>query len=398
MMLFDRKNETLTREGLEQVQLERLQAQVARLRRSVPRYRKTLGDIRVESLADLRHLPVTTPEDLAAAFPYGLFALPLKEVVRLHSTIGANGVQVVAGYTRNDLTQWARLAARQLVAAGSTSHDVIQIGFGSGTFSQSMAYILGAEQIQASAIPQDVSHPDHQLAVMRNCRASVLITTPAQARELIQVLQQRGVDPQSLQLRAVLLSRPVPEAEREELKSGLFTEIRCNFGLSEVLDPGLCVECREHHMHVNEDHFIVELMGGELLVTTLTREAMPLLRYRTRVSCRMDEIRCPCGRTGTVIVPGERLDGRFRVNEIPLYRQQIEDVLVQTRVKGEPFVVDINERRVRVSVQVSAKMFPDTVRHLESMREEIQLECFSRLGIRAEVAFLSPMEFAKQKK
>lgn len=395
MMVFDRKYETLPREDLAQLQLERLQALVARLRRNVPRYRKTLGDIRVESLADVGRLPATTPEDLAAAFPYGMFALPLREVIRLQSAVGAKGVQVVSGYTRNDLTQWGRLAARQLAAAGSTSHDVILIGFGGGTFTPSLAYLLGAELMESSVIPQDACHPHRQLAVMQSFRANVLITTPSQARELIQAMREREIDPQSLQLRVVLLSRPVSPEERDELKTGLFTEIRCSFGVAEVLDPGLCVECREHRLHVNEDHFLVELDGDELLVTTLTREAMPLLRYRTCVQARLDSARCPCGRTGVVLAPIGRLDGRVRVNEMPLYRAQIEEVLAQTRAGGHPFILDIAEGRVAVSLKVTAKLIPDTVRQLESLREEIRSECLTRLGIRAEVAFLSPLEFDK---
>lgn len=394
MTIFDRKYETLPQEDLAQLQLERLQALVARLRRNVPRYRKSLGEARVESLDHLRHLPPTTPADLSAAFPYGMFALPLREVIRLHSTVGAQGRQLVVGHTRNDLTQWGRLAARQLVAAGGTSHDVIQLGFSGGMFNQAMAYILGAELIEASVIPQDTSHPHRQLAVMQNFRASILITTPTQARELIQALRQKNIDPQSLHLRVMLLSRPIPPEEREELAGGLFTEVRCSFGLAEVLDPGLCVECQEHKLHVNEDHFLVERDQGELLVTTLTREAMPLLRYRTSVQCQIEQARCPCGRTGSIITPGAPIDGRVRVNEMPLYRWQIEEVLAQTPAAGHPFMLELSERGVSVAIRVSAQLFPDTVRKLEALRKEIESECFSQLGIRAEVSFLSPITFS----
>ncbi len=395
MIMFDRKYETLPREDLAQVQLERLQALVARLRRNVPRYRHALGDVRVESLDDLGRIPPTVPEDLAAAFPYGMFALPLREVIRLHSALGAKGVQLVVGHTRNDLTQWGRLAARQVVAAGGTSHDVIQLGFSGSMFNQALAYIRGAELIEASVIPQDTTHPHRQLAVMQSFRASILITTPTQAHELIKALREKGIDPQSLHLRVMLLSRPVPPAERADLETGLFTEVRGGFGLAEVLDPGLCVECQEHNLHVNEDHFLVELDKGELLVTTLTREAMPLLRYRTAVLCQLEQSRCPCGRTGAILTPGARLDDRFRINEMPLYRQQIEEVLAQTKAAGHPFALTFSERGVSVALRVGTQLFQDTVRKLEALRHEIESECFSRLGIRAEVAFLSPITFEK---
>lgn len=393
MSIFDRRRETAPRADLEQVQLERLQALLARLRRNVPRYRKLVGSLRVESLDDLARLPVTTPEDLAAAFPYGMFALPLREVIRLHSRLGPGGMQLVVGHTRNDLAGWARLTARQLVAAGATAHDVIQIGFGGTALQQAPGYALGAELIEASVIPQDVFHPEYQLAMMQSYRASILVTTPTEAYDLAEILDRRGIDPQSLQLRAVILSRPVPEDEREELKTRLFSDIRCTFGVGEVLDPGLCVECSQRRLHVNEDAFLVESVDGELVVTTLIREAMPLLRYRTRVAGSIVRDACPCGRTGAVVQPGERLDGRLRVNERPIYRSQIEALIGQTRVAGQPFSLKISEREIHIRIMVSARFFPDTVRVMESIQNEIESQFMAQFGIRARVEYLEPRNF-----
>ena len=398
MNIFDRRNETMPREAIEQFQLERLQALLARLRRNVPRYRKTIGSLQVESLSDLRNLPVTSPKDLAAAFPYGMFALPLREVIRLHSTVGPNGMQLVIGHTRNDLTQWARLAARQLVAVGGTANDVIQISFAGGAFGQAVGYMLGAELIGASVIPQDAYHTEYQLAMMQSYRASILITTPSQARELAAILDRRGIDPQSLQMRTVLLSRPVSAEDRDYLKTGLFAEIRFSFGVAEVLNPGLCVECEHGRFHVNEDQFIVEVEDGELLVTTLAREAMPLLRYATRIRCGVDHAKCPCGRTGATLKPGERLDGRLRVNEMPLYKDQIQALLATTRAAGHRFMTEISESQVTIFLEVTEKLFPDTVRELEDLKEEIETEFMSRLGIRAEVAYLAPREFDQRQR
>lgn len=396
MNVFDLKHETLSAEARTQLQLERLQALLARLRRTVPRYRKILGSFDAPSLADVRRLPATTPEDLAAAFPYGMFALPLREVIRLHSAVGPGGMQLVIGHTRNDLAHWGRLAARQLAAAGGSAHDLTQVGFGGGTFGQSLGYMLGAEQLGASVIPQEAYHTEYQLAMMQSYRASILITTPTQAHELAQVLEQRGIDPQSLPLRTVLLSRPVPDEERERIRTGLFADVRCTFGAAEVLDPGLCVECSERRFHVNEDEFLVEIEGGELIVTTLVREAMPLLRYRTRIRCGLERPRCPCGRTGAVLTPGDRLDGRLRVNEMPLYRPQIEALLKETRAAGNPFLVDISDRAVRISILVTRELFPDTVRHMQALEAEIESRFFTHLGIRATVAFLGPREFDRE--
>ena len=396
MNKFDRRHETMARDELDLFQLERVQALVARLKRNVPRYRKSLGNLAVESLPDLCKIPPTAPRELAAAFPYGMFALPLVEVIRLHSIVGPGGMQLVIGHTRNDLTQWGRMAARQLVAAGGTSHDVIQIGFGDGTFGQALGYMLGAEMIEASVIPQDAYHTEYQLAMMQSYRASILITTPTQAHMLADVMDARGIDPQSLQLRTILLSRPVPAAEREALRASLFADVHCGFGVAEVLDPGLAIECEEGRLHVNEDQFLAECENGELLVTTLSREAMPLLRYRTRIACDFDAVKCRCGRTGRVIRPGERLDGRLRVNEMPLYRNQIDAVLEQTRAAGHPFLLDISEDRVEISIKVTEKLFADTVSRMENLRIEIENEFLNRLGIRAKVSYLGPRAFEER--
>ncbi len=388
MKLLDPKYEAMSAEALAQFQLERLQALLARLRRNVRRYRESLGDLRVESLADLARLPITTPEDLVAAFPYGLFALPLREVVRLHSTVGPAGRQLLIGHTRGDLRQWGRLIARQLTAAGVTAHDVLQICFQTGISGKALGYLLGAEMLEASVISEDHFHIDYQLAMLQNCHATVLVMTPDNARELLELLARRRIDPQSLNLRAVLLSRPVPPAERDEIRTGLFAPVWTSFGVDEILDPGLCVECPEGRFHVNEDQFLVETLDGELLVTTLCREAMPLLRYRTRIAGAIRREKCACGRTGAVLQPGARLDGRFRVSERPLYEAQMADVLAQTRAAGYPFHLEISERRVDVAIEIRSDVFVDAMRDLADMRYEIQAEFLARLGIAARVRYI----------
>ena len=390
MSVFDKKAETMPRTELEQLQLERLQALLSRLRHNVREYRDRLGDRRVESLADIQTLPATMPRDFAEAFPYGMFALPLREVIRLHSAVGAEGIPLVIGHTRNDLLNWGRLAARQLVAAGVTAHDVIQIRFGGGGFMPSFGFMRGAEQIEASVIPEDPFHIELQLSTLQNYRATVLITTPSNARELVTLLAEKQVDAQSLQLRTLILSRPITSEERKELEAGLFAEIYTAFGTPETLDPGLCAECEEGHLHVNEDHFFVETVDGELLVTTLCREAMPLLRYRSRLNATLRQEACPCGRTGAILLPGNRLDERFLVNDMPLYERQISDVLETTRAAGHEFTLSITERSVVISITVTETLFGDTIRSLTSLKEQIETEFQSRLGITADVQFVSP--------
>lgn len=388
MSVFDRRYEMIPRAELEQLQLERLQALLVRLKRNVRRYREQLGERRVEKLDDLASLPLTTPEDVARSFPYGMFALPLREVIRLHTAVGPEGQPLVIGHTRNDLAQWGRLVARQLVASGVTANDVVQICLGGGVYEGAAGWLFGAQVIEASVIAEDPAHTDYQLAMLQNYRPTVLITTPTNALELQRVLEQRRIDPQSLHLRTVLLSRPVDAGTREQLRSGLFAAVQCNFGLGEILDPGFCVECEAGRFHVHEDHFLAEIVEGELVVTTLSREAMPLLRYRTAVACELARAKCSCGRTSVQIVPGQRLDRRLCVNEAPLYQGQIAEVLAQTKAAGHPFKVTVSERRILLAIEMSDDLFSDTVWHIENLQREIESEFVTRLGIEAKVRFV----------
>jgi len=390
MSILDPKYETPPSEALQQLQLERLQALLVRLKRNVRRYRELVGDIRVESLADLSRLPVTQPEDLANSFPYGMFALPLREVIRLHSAVGPEGRQLITGHTQNDIKYWGRLVARQLVAAGVTANDVIQINLGDGSSSSFSGYVLGAQTIEASVIAEDPFHIDYQLAMLQNYRPTVLVTTPTNAREIATLLDQRRIDPQSLHLRSVLLSRPVTDTEQDQLQAGLFAQVQGNFGIAEVLDPGFCVQCAEGHFHVNEDQFLVELQGEELLVTTLAREATPLLRYATRIACSLRHGKCPCGRTNATLVPGRRLDQRVLINEMPLYQQQLREVLAHTAAAGHPAEFEITDHRVIISLSVSERIFDDLVRTLQSVQLEVESEFLARLGVEAVVRLVSP--------
>lgn len=389
MRIFDPKNETMQPAALAQLQLERLQALVARLKRNVRRYREMMGDLRIEAVEEIEKLPLTEMTELADSFPYGMFALPLQEVIRLHSAVGPDGRQLVVGHTRNDLAQWGRLVARQLVAAGVNSSDVIQICFGNGQFGRALGCMLGAELIEASVIPDDPSHVDYQLAMLRNYKTTVLVTSPANARELANLIEARSIDSQALFLRTVILSRPVDEAVRNELKRALSATIKCSFGVSEALDPGLCVECKEGNLHANEDHFLVESKNGELILTTMCREATPLLRYRTRIACDIVRMPCACGRTGAILKPGRRLDDRRLVNETPIYPAQVEAVLACTKAAGQKVTIEILESKVVISIVVTKPFFSDTMRTMIDLQQEIASEVLTRLGIKAEIRFIS---------
>jgi phenylacetate-CoA ligase len=270
-----------------------------------------------------------------------------------------------------------------------TANDVVQMCFGGGVYGAA-GYLFGAQVIEASVIAEDSAHVDYQIATLQNFQPTVLITTPGNALDLMQVMEQRRIDPQSLHIRTVLLSRPVDAETRERLAAGLFARVKCNFGLGEILNPGLCVECSAGHFHVHEDHFLPEVQDGELVLTTLCREALPLLRYRTRVRCELTREKCSCSRTGAIIVPGARLDGRLRVNETPLYQDQIAEVLARTKTAGQPFNVTVSERRISVSIEISDALFDDTVGLIEELTREIESEFLARLGIEADVRFIPP--------
>jgi len=392
MRFFDERNETMDRAETEQFQLERLQALIVRLRRNVRSRAEELEGMTVESLEDIEKLPLLTPRMLAEHAPYGMFALPLREVIRLQSALGPGGRQLVIGHTRNDLLHWGRLVARQLVAAGVTASDVIQICFAGGAFEKSLGSLLGAELVEASVIPQEPFHIDEQLAMMRNYRATVIVTTPTNAIELVELLEEQDVDPQSLQLKAVLLSRPVEEAEKARIKDGLMADVYCAFGVGEVLDPGICVQCQEGRFHLNEDQFIAESVDGELVLTTLCREAIPLLRYRTAISAEIERCQCDCGRTGAVVIPGGRLDGRLLVNETPVYEVQIREVLNRILDDNHPFRIEMAGRRVVISLEITREFFSDKMGRLTDIKELVESEILSRLGIDAEIVYVNPSQ------
>lgn len=390
MRVFDRRHELMPRHELEQLQLERLQSLLVRLTRNVRRYREQIAGIHVRSIDDLAQLPFTTPEEMESSFPYGMFALPMGRVVRVHSTTGPGGRRLVIGHTRNDLVQWGRLVARQLVASGLTEKDVVQIALGAGPQRGGSGYLLGAELIEASVIGEEASHVDVQISMLQTYRPTTLIATPTIALELAHTLETDKIDLQSIHLRTLLLTRPVSEAVKVELESLLLVDVQSNFGIDQILDPGFSVQCAEGHFHVNEDQFLVETQQGELVVTTLCREAMPLLRYRTRLACHILREKCPCGRTGAILVPGAPLDGRLSINETTLYEPQIAQTLNNTPAADHPFTFQTTDRYLILSIEMSPKLYSDKMSQMIDTRRAIEEQFHIELGIEAQVRFTTP--------
>jgi len=348
-MTWQPDSERMDREELEQLQLERLESTVSRVYRNVPFYRKRFDEVGFDpddlrSLADLRRLPFTTKRDFRDNHPYGLFAVPLREVVRVHASSGTTGLATAVGYTRNDLKTWADLTARVLVAGGVGREDVVQVAFDYGLFTGAFGLHHGAERIGASVIPVSSAKAMRQIEIMQAYRTTALVTTPSHALALADAMIEARVNRSALSLRYGLFgAEPWSESMRAELEEKLRVVATDNYGLSEVLGPGLSGECLERRgLHVAEDHFLVEVVDpktlepirdgevGELVVTTLTREALPVVRFRTRDLTSLVREPCACGRTLARMgrVKG-RTDDLLLVKGARVFPSEIEAVLLE---------------------------------------------------------------------
>jgi phenylacetate-CoA ligase len=399
--------ETMAREDLEQVQVERLQATLRRACQNVAFYRDLYArsgvDIdEVRSLADLARLPFTTREDLRASYPYGMFAVPLKDIVRIHSTSGTSGKPVVVGYTANDISAWTSIVARIYRAAGVTENDLAQISFNSGLSSAALGLQYAAESIGASVIPASGESVARQASVMRDYKTTVLVGTPSYALHIASYLREQRIHPEELRLRVGLLgAESWSEAMREEIERGLHLKAYDNYGLTEVIGPGIAFECAERSgLHVNEDHFIVEVIDpetlrpvppgveGELVFTTIAKQGIPLVRYRTGDVSALIEGDCPCGRTLARIrrVSG-RIDDMVIVDGVNIFPSQIEEVIL--KVEGvEPhyrIILDRVEGEDTIEVQAEiSEAFPDFDEgaKVSALRMRLQSALDEALGIR----------------
>ncbi len=399
----------MAREDLEQLQLERLQSTLYRVGTHVPFYRKKFDELKfnydaVRSLDDIRQLPFTEKEDLRSNYPYGLFAVPLRDVVRVHSSSGTTGLATVVGYSRNDIKMWANLVGRILTAAGVTRNDVVQIAFGYGLFTGGFGLHYGAEHIGASVIPISSGNTKRQIQIMQDFKTTALVCTPSYALVIADTMMEMGVNPNGLSLRFGLFGgEPWSEAMRKEVHEKLGILATDNYGLSEVMGPGVAGECQEcNGLHINEDHFLLEVVDpitlepvapgevGELVITTLTKEAFPMIRYRTRDLTRFLLEPCPCGRT---LKRMERVIGRsddmLIIKGVNVFPIQIEKVLFE--IKGtEPHYQIIVERenhtdKVSVLVEVSENIFFDEMKKQRQMVDHIKARLAAELGIGVDV-------------
>jgi phenylacetate-CoA ligase len=411
-MIYNEEFETLPREALEALQLKRLQQVAQRLYHTVGFYKKSFDKAGVSpdqlrSLADLRRFPFTTKQDLRDNYPFGLFATPMSSVVRLHASSGTTGASTVVGYTHRDIETWSELMGRCFVAAGLTKNDIIHNAYGYGLFTGGLGAHYGAEKIGASVIPMSGGNTKRQITILQDFRPTAICCTPSYALNLAEQGEAMGVDMRSLALRVgVFGAEPWSEKMREEIEKVMGITAFNIYGLSEIMGPGVAMECAEARdgMHIFEDHFLVETIDpktgevlepgeeGEIVFTTLTKEAFPLIRYRTRDIARLNPAPCRCGRThhrmGRVM---GRSDDMLIIRGVNVYPSQIEAVLVG--IEGlEPHYQLIVDREgtldtLEVQVEMSEKQSVnfDEVKVLQKLEQQLKKDMKDYLGITAKI-------------
>ena len=416
-MIYNEEFETLPREVLESLQLKRLQQVVQRVYHTVGFYRTAFDKAGVKpddikTLSDLRRLPFTTKQDLKDNYPFGLFAVPMSSIVRLHASSGTTGRSTVVGYTKRDIDTWSELMARCFVAAGLTKNDIIHNAYGYGLFTGGLGAHYGAEKLGASVIPMSGGNTKRQIMILQDFGPTAICCTPSYALNLAEQGKAMGVDMQSLKLRVGILgAEPWSEQLRDEVESKLNITALNIYGLSEIMGPGVSMECLEgrHGMHVFEDHFIVEAIQpetgellpygeeGELVFTTITKEAFPLIRYRTRDISRLMVEPCRCGRSHLRMdrVTG-RSDDMLIIRGVNVFPSQIEAVLVAV-TELEPHYQLLVDRvgsldTLEIQVEISEKIFADSdeVRNLQKIERRLAKDIKDYLGVTAKIKLVEP--------
>ena len=411
------KEETMSREEIEAIQLERLKKTVSRVYENVPAYRAKMDEAGVkpediQTLKDLRRLPFTTKQDMRDNYPYGLFAAPKKALRRIHASSGTTGKPTVVGYTAADLEVWRECVARLAVAGGATEDDIAQICFGYGMFTGALGLHYGLEKVGAAIVPSSTGNTEKQLMYMKDFGSTLLVATPSYAMRIAEVAKQIGIDPKrDLQIKSLVLgSELMTEAMRQELYKvwGEDVNLTQNYGMSELMGPGVSGECLElNGMHINEDHFIAEVINpetgevlepgekGELVVTCLTKEALPLIRYRTRDITRLMYEPCPCGRTTARM---ENLSGRtddmLKIRGVNVFPSQIEEVLINTEGIGPNYEILVERKNhsdiLTIRVEVEAESMMDSYSALENLESGLKNKLHLMLGLDGKVQLVSP--------
>lgn len=412
MALRNEREECLELDERGQQQLERLQSVLNRAFRSVPFYRNRLQDSgvdvsQIERLEDLAAIPFTERAHFSENYPYGLFAVPLRDVVRIHTAPGILLQPTVSGYTKHDLVVWRELVARALTAAGVSSVDILQIDLDAGLANWGRDYKDGAEIIEASVIPLTVLHPEKQLMILRDYRTSTLVTTASAARHLVQGMDRCNLNPNALALRTlILVGEPPEESVRAQLEEQLHVKTWVHYGLSDVPGPALAFECEERDgLHVSEDHFLTEVIDpvsgrrapegeeGELVLTTLTTRAFPLIRFKTGDRVRLMAGTCPCGRTlRRMQWLHQRSDELMVIRGVKVHQRHA--LMVLERVLGfvpEKVLFFIRRSGLRdhleIWLEVEERLFSDEIKQMERLAQRLGMELEQELGVAVRMRF-----------
>jgi phenylacetate-CoA ligase len=413
-MIWNQHIECMSREDMEALQLRRLREMVDRIYYNVPFYRKKLQEVGfmpgdINHLSELSKLPFTTKKDLQENYPFGIFAVPASEVVRVHASSGTTGKPTVVGYTRKDLDTWAEVTARCLYMANTDRQGVVQVSYGYGLFTGGLGLHGGAERIGASVIPMSGGNTEKQLMLMEDFGTTLLGCTPSYALHMAEVLEQSGMDRSRFKIKyGVFGAEPWSERMRQQIENDWQIRAYDIYGLSEIMGPGVANDCDARKgLHIHEDHFYPEIINpvteellpegqeGELVFTTFTKEAFPLLRYRTKDLSALHREPCDCGRT---LVRMEKITGRsddmLIIRGVNVFPTQVESVLLEF---GEtaPYYQLIVERegtldKLTIEVEMSPSLFSDTVTGLAKLESRIRHRIDSVLGLSADIRLVEP--------
>jgi len=413
-MIWNEHHECMDRQQLTELQGERLRDMVERIYFNVPFYRTRLQEMGIEpgdirSLDDLKKLPFTTKQDLRDNYPFGLFAVPQHDVVRLHASSGTTGKSTVVGYTHNDIMMWSEVVARSLTMAGITRDDIVQVAYGYGLFTGGLGVHYGAEKIGASVIPISGGNTKKQLQLLEDFGSTAIACTPSYAAYLGEAIAEEKLDRSKIKLKAGIFgAEPWTEEMRTQIQQLLGLKAYDIYGLSEVIGPGVSMECAcQRGMHIFEDHFIPEIIDpetcevlpygtlGELVFTTVTKEAMPLMRYRTRDLTRLHAETCDCGRT---LVRMEKCVGRsddmLIIRGVNVFPSQVESVLLEMSETKPHYLLVVDRENnldtLEIQVEVEDQFFSDEVKELEGLRKRISGNLASLLGLHASVRLVEP--------
>ncbi len=407
--------ETLSRKQIEHIQLDRLKETVSRVYEKIPAYKKKFDDLGIKpedikSLSDLSKLPFTTKDDLRQNYPFGLFAVPKDDLVRIHASSGTTGKPTVVGYTRRDLEMWTECVSRIAVMGGASSHDVAQICFGYGMFTGALGLHYGLENIGATMVPSSTGNSEKQIMYMKDFGTTLLVATPSYALRLAEVAKQMGIDvKKDLNVKIGLVgSELLTDAMRDEMHKLWGTDIKVtsNYGMSELMGPGVSGECEYlTGMHINEDFFIPEIIDpitqevlpagskGELVITCIYKEALPLIRYRTKDITRLNYEPCKCGRTTCRMdnLMG-RTDDMLKIRGVNVFPSQIEEVILSVEEIGPHYEIIVSREGHSDKLEIRVELIKETdqFKELQNIENKIRTKLRIMLGLDAKITLESP--------